>query len=35
MLLQDKRIETNLQDKYGWTALSWASYEGHKEFVTL
>jgi ankyrin repeat protein len=36
MLLQDKRIEINQQDKwFGETALNWASKEGHREIVQM
>ncbi len=35
MLLQDKRIEINKQNKEGNTALMLASEEGHKEIVEI
>ncbi len=35
MLLQNERIEINLQVNDGWTALMEASWKGHKEIVQI
>ena len=35
LLLDDKHINVNLQDKFGWTALHCASWNGHLEIVQL
>ena len=35
LLLQNDKININLQNKYGYTALMWASYKGETEVVEL